>query len=40
MGILVQQIQIFLTLILNDVDYNYLGPATGSETFGPVFGAS
>ena len=28
------------TLILHDVDYNYLGPATGSETFAPVFGAS
>ena len=28
------------TLILQDVDYNYLDPATSSETFGPVFGAS
>ena len=28
------------TLILADVDYNYVGPATCSETFGPVFGAS
>ena len=28
------------TLILEDVDYNYLGPKTGSETFSPVLGAS
>ena len=28
------------TLILTDVDYNYMAPATCSETFGPVFGAS
>ena len=28
------------TLILQDVDYNSLGPATGSDTFGPAFSAS